>query len=92
MTSEERKRAAIQAGIDTEVRIWLEKKAGEATFKRSIEASSLNGEVRLAAAAALNGLAILIAEFSVMTQNPVDSVLGMLAAVLIAPAGDDVKQ
>lgn len=84
MTSEERKQAAIQAGIDAEVKILLEKKAGETVFHRTMEASD--------ASAALNGIAILIAEFSLLVQRPVDSVLGMLAAVLIGPAGDDIKQ
>ena len=84
MTDEEKKKAAIQAGIDADVKIMLEKKAGESVFHRTMEATN--------ASAALNGIAILIAEFSLLVQRPVDSVLGMLAAVLIAPAGDDIKQ
>ena len=84
MTNEEKKQAAIQAGIDAEVKILLEKKAGETVFNRTMEATS--------AGAALNGIAILIAEFSLLVQRPVDSVLGMLAAVLIGPASDDIKQ
>ena len=80
MTNEE-KQAAIQAGVNAEVKILLEKKAGETVFHRSLEASD--------ASAALNGIAILIAEFSMLVQRPVDSVLGMLATVLLAPAGED---
>ena len=80
MTNEE-KQVAIQAGVNAEVKILLEKKAGETVFHRSLEASD--------ASAALNGIAILIAEFSMLVQRPVDSVLGMLATVLLAPAGED---
>ena len=84
MTNEERKQAAIQAGIDAEVRILLEKKAGETVFHRTLEASD--------ASAALNGIAVLIAEFSLLVQRPVDSVLAMLATVMLTPAGDNVSQ
>ena len=80
MTNEE-KQAAIQAGVNAEVKILLEKKAGESVFHRTLEASD--------ASAALNGIAILIAEFSMLVHRPVDSVLAMLATVLLAPAGED---
>lgn len=84
MTSEEKRQAAIQEGLAAEVKILLEKKAGESNFHRTLEASS--------ASVALNGIAILIAELSMLLQRPVDSVLAMLATVLLAPAGENVSQ
>lgn len=70
--------AAIQEGIKAEVKITLEKKSGEATFKRHIEASD--------ARAALNGLAILIIEYAKIVGLEVTKVLSLLAVCLTVPA------
>jgi len=70
--------AAIQEGIKAEVKIVLEKKAGEITFRRHIEASD--------ARAALNGLAILIVEYAKIVGLEVTKVLSLLAVSLTAPA------
>lgn len=69
--------AAMREGIQAEVTILLEKKAGEDLFRRKIEATS--------ASAALNGIAILIAEYSKLTEVPVVRVLALLAATMTAP-------
>lgn len=74
-------KAAIQEGIEAEVKIVLEKKPGENTFKRHIEASD--------AIAALNGLAILIAEYAKIVGLDVTRVLSLLDACLTAPALQD---
>ena len=66
--------AAAQEGVNAEVKITLEKKAGEDRFKRSIEASS--------ASAALNGLAILLTEYAALIGVNVLEVLSLLAVVL----------
>ena len=70
--------AAIQEATKAEVRIMLEKKAGETTFRRHIEASD--------ARAALNGIAILIVEYARLMQMEVTKVLSVLAVSLITPA------
>ena len=70
--------AAIQEAIQAEVRIMLEKKAGETTFRRHIEASD--------ARAALNGIAVLIVEYARLVRMEVTKVLSVLAVSLIAPA------
>lgn len=70
--------AAMREGIQADVLIHLEKKAGSETFERKIEASS--------ASAALNGIAVLIAEYSKITGVPVIRVLAVLAATMTAPA------
>ncbi len=70
--------AAMREGIQADVLIHLEKKAGSETFERKIEASS--------ASAALNGIAVLIAEYSKITSVPVVRVLAVLAATMTAPA------
>ena len=70
--------AAIQEAIQAEVRIMLEKKAGETTFRRHIEASD--------ARAALNGLAVLIVEYARLVRMEVTKVLSVLAVSLITPA------
>ncbi len=70
--------AAVREGIRAEVLIHLEKKAGSETFERKIEASS--------APAALNGIAVLIMEYSKLTGVPVVRVLAVLAATMTAPA------
>lgn len=72
---------AFQKGIQDEVRIVLEKAAGVAVFKRSIEASS--------AAAALNGIAVLVVEYAKQIEVPVESVLSILTTVLLAPAAKE---
>ena len=76
--AEEAEEAAIQEGIKAEVKITLEKAAGEDTFKRHIEASD--------ARAALNGLAILIMEYSKIVRLEVTKVLSLLAVCLTVPA------
>ena len=70
--------AAIQEAIQAEVRIMLEKKAGETTFRRHIEASD--------ARAALNGIAVLIVEYARLVRMEVTKVLSVLAVSLITPA------
>ncbi len=70
--------AAIQEATQAEVRIMLEKKAGETTFRRHIEASD--------ARAALNGIAILIVEYARLMRMEVSKVLSVLAVSLLAPA------
>lgn len=70
--------AAIQEGIRAEVKITLEKKAGESTFKRHIEASD--------ARAALNGLAVLIVEYAKIVGLEVTKVLSLLVVCLTVPA------
>lgn len=69
--------AAIQEGIQAEVKITLEKKAGEDKFERHIEASS--------ASSALNGLAILLTEYAALIGVNVLEVLSLLAVVLAGP-------
>lgn len=70
--------AAIQEGIRAEVKIMLEKKAGESVFRRHIEASD--------ARAALNGLAVLIVEYAKIVGIEVTKVLSLLAVCLTVPA------
>ncbi len=70
--------AAIQEATQAEVRIMLEKKAGETTFRRHIEASD--------ARAALNGIAILIVEYARLRRMEVSKVLSVVAVCLLAPA------
>ena len=77
--------AAIQEGVKADVKITLEKKAGETKFERHIEASD--------ARAALNGLAILIVEYAKIVGLEVTKVLSLLAVCLTVPAlrAEDVE-
>lgn len=70
--------AAIQEGAKAEVKITLEKKLGETTFRRHIEAND--------ARAALNGLAVLIIEYAGIAGLEVTKVLSLLAVCLMVPA------
>lgn len=78
---EENQRATGAAFRDdgrAEVRIALEKKAGETVFTRSIEASD--------ARAALNGLAVLIVEYAKAVGIEAMKALSLLAVSLAVPA------
>lgn len=70
--------AAFRDGVNAEVRITLEKKAGETAFTRSIEASD--------ARAALNGLVVLIVEYAKAVGIEAMKVLSLLAVSLAVPA------
>ena len=70
--------AAIREAVEAEVVITLEKKKGSETFHRKIEASS--------AAAALNGLAVLLREYAAMVGINEVEVLALLATVMTVPA------
>ena len=70
--------AAIREAVEAEVTITLEKKKGSETFRRKIEASS--------AAAALNGLAVLLREYAKLVGVNEIEVLALLATVLTVPA------
>ena len=69
--------AAIQEGVKAEVKITLEKKPGETTFKSHIEASD--------ARAALNGIAILIVKYAEIVGLEVPKMLSLLAVSLLGP-------
>lgn len=73
----EAEKRAMQEGMDAEVTIYLEKKAGSDKFKRTITASS--------APAAVNGLAVLIREFAALMGITVVEILALLATVLTVP-------
>lgn len=64
--------------ISDEVRIILEKLAGQESFQVSIQASS--------AAAAINGIAQLMVKLAGNLQWPVEKLVAVLATVLLAPA------
>ena len=72
------KQAAIREAVEAEVTITLEKKKGSETFRRKIKASS--------AAAALNGLAVLLREYAKLVGVNEIEVLALLATVLTVPA------
>ena len=72
-----------EARIQEEVRITLEKKAGETCFRRCIEAND--------ARAALNGLAILIVEYVSIMGLDVPKVLSLLAVSLMGPVRGEEK-
>lgn len=77
-TAEAANRAAIAEALEADVTIELRKEKGSSVFGRRIEASS--------ASAALNGIAVLIAEYSRLTDVPVLRVLALLAATMSASA------
>lgn len=66
--------------ISDEVRIILEKAAGQESFQASIQASS--------AAAAINGIAQLVVKLAGNIQWPVEKLVAVLATVLLAPANE----
>ena len=66
--------------ISDEVRIILEKQAGQESFQASIQASS--------AAAAINGIAQLVVKLAGNLQWPVEKLVAVLATVLLAPANE----
>lgn len=68
---------SIQESINAEVRISLEEKTGERTYRRNIEASDSR--------AALAGLAALIVEYANMVGLDVMKVLSRLAVGFAAP-------
>ncbi len=68
--------AAIREAITARVRIVLEKDPGSDSYRRTIEASSTG--------AAMNGLAVLVREYAMLTNAPVTHVLAVLAALLTA--------
>lgn len=70
--------AAVKEALEADVCIELRKVAGSETFHRMIKASS--------ASAALNGIAVLIREYSKLTGLPVVRILAVLAATMTAPA------
>lgn len=67
----------IQQMIEDETHIVLEKLPGSKTCRCSMEASS--------AAAALNGISVLIREYAAKVGMPELRVLAILAAVMAAP-------
>ena len=71
------KEEAIQKGVAAEVRIVLEKLPGEATYRRSMEASNT--------IAIYNGLGVLIRDAAKMMDQPLDHVVAVLATVLLGP-------
>lgn len=81
MTQEDKKQAEIRAGLDDEVRIVMIKKAGGSNFHRELEASSAEAVIR--------ALAYIICEFSLLTQRPVDAVLGRIATVVLSKADEN---
>lgn len=71
--------AARRERAGAQVRITLEKRPGETAFTRRIEAGS--------ARAALDGLAVLVAEYAGITGLEAVQVLGLLAVCLTGPDG-----
>lgn len=63
------------AGREDQVRIYLEKKAGEAGYRKEVEASSIT--------AAYNALAVLIRDLAEATEQPLDHVVSVLATILL---------
>ncbi len=73
--------AADRDGIADDVLIRLEKKAGEDRVIRRFEASSMS--------AALNGLAMLIADYVEASKTPAVQVLYILSQVVLVLCGQE---
>lgn len=69
--------AAIREAISAHVKIVLNKESGSESYRRTIEASSTT--------AAMNGLAVLVREYAMLTNSPVTHVLAVLATLLTVP-------
>lgn len=83
----EKEKKTAPVGVDTEVRILLEKKAGEPMKEPEIEAVGLN-EV-------LAGVSMIIAQISKMSGVPLIGILGRITVGLLgleADSGENVPQ
>ena len=76
--------AAEQRAVEDEVKITLEKEAGQISFSRHIEASSPQ--------AVLQGMAILVVEVAKILNVSVSKILSLLTVILLAPAAKESEE